>query len=113
LRLVAASFLGEAALDTGATFGPLALGALLVALGSVLFGLVYTSILPEGAAAFWAALLGVAYGAALWAVAWFVLVRVLDPILFAAGRGAHMLALHLVYGLVLGLLVPTLRKVLP
>lgn len=113
LRLVAASLLGEAALDTGATFGPPALGALLVALGSVLFGLVYASILPEGAEAFGAALLGAAYAVAVWALTWFVLTRVLDPILFASTGAAHMLALHLVYGVILGALVPTLRRVLP
>jgi len=113
LRLVAASLLGEAALDTGAIFGPLALGALLVAVTSVLFGLIYASILREGADVFQAALLGAAYAVALWAVTWFVLVRVLDPILFVSTGAAHMLALHIVYGVILGVLVPTLRRVLP
>jgi len=113
LRLLAASLLGEAALDTGTSFGPLALGALLAAVGSVLFGLVYSSILPEGAEVFWAALFGAVYAVALWAVTWWVLIRVLDPILFVSTGAAHMLALNLVYGVVLGLLVPTLRKVLP
>lgn len=112
-RLLAASLLGEAALDTGATFAPLVLGALLAAVGSVLFALVYASILPEGAEVFPAALLGAAYAVALWAVTWFVLVRVLDPILFVSTGAAQMLALHLVYGIVLGLLVPSLRRVLP
>jgi hypothetical protein len=113
LRLVAASFLGESALDTGQTVAPLLLGTLLVAMTSVLFGLVYTSILPEGMDVFAAMLVGVVYAAALWLVTWFVLARVLDPILYAAGRPLHMLVLHLFYGAVLGLLVPFLRKVLP
>jgi hypothetical protein len=113
LRLVAASFMGEAALDGGALVGPALLGVLLIALTSVLFGLIYTSILPEGVDVFGAMLVGIAYAAALWLVAWFVMARVLDPILYAAGRPAHMLALHAFYGAVLGLLVPFLRKVLP
>ncbi len=113
LRLLAASLLGEAALDTGAAFGPLALGAILAAVGSVLFGLIYASILPERAEVFPAALLGASYGVAVWAVTWFALIRVLDPILFASTGAAHMLALNLVYGVALGLFVPTLRKVLP
>jgi hypothetical protein len=113
LRLVAASFMGQAALDGGVVLGPVLLAVLLVALLSVLFGLVYTSILPEGLDVFLAVLMGVVYGAALWLVAWFVMVRVLDPILYAAGPRLHMLALHAFYGAVLGLLVPFLRKVLP
>ncbi len=113
LRLVAASFLGHAALDSGSTLGPLALGGALVLLTSVLFGLIYTSLLPEGADVFAGVLVGLAYAAALWGVAWFGMVRVVDPVLFIAGRAAHMLALHLVYGALLGLLVPFLRKVLP
>lgn len=113
LRLIAASLLGEAALDTGTALGPLALGTLLAAVGSVLFGLVYASMLPEGAEVFWAALLGAVYAVVLWAVTWWLLIRVLDPILFVSTGAAHMLALNLVYGIVLGLLVPTLRKVVP
>lgn len=113
LRLVAASFMGESALDTGQTLAPLLLGTLLVAMTSVLFGLVYTSILPEGVDVFVAMLVGVVYAAALWLVTWFALARVLDPILYAAGRPFHMLALQALYGAVLGLLVPFLRKVLP
>lgn len=113
LRLVAASFLGESALDTGQSLAPLLLGTLLVALTSVLFGLVYTSILPEGVDGFAAMLVGVVYAAALWLLTWFVMARVLDPILYAAGRPLHMLALQAFYGAVLGLLVPFLRKVLP
>jgi len=115
LRLVAASFMGEAALDTGQTVAPVLLGTLLVAMTSVLFGLVYTSILPEGVDVFVAVLIGIVYAAALWAVSWFGLTRVLDPILWAAGRSIpfHMLALHALYGVGLGLLVPFLRKVLP
>ncbi len=115
LRLVAASFMGESALDTGQTAAPVLLGTLLVAMTSVLFGLVYTSILPERVDVFGAMLVGVVYSAALWVVTWFALARVLDPILYAAGRSIpfHMLALYALYGAVLGLLVPFLRKVLP
>ncbi len=113
LRLVAASFLGHGALDSGSTVGPLLLGAALVLLVSIAFGLVYTSILSERVDVFAAVLVGLVYAAAVWAIGWFVLARVFDPILYAAGRPAHMLALHLVYGAVLGLLVPFLRKVLP
>lgn len=113
LRLVAASFLGEAALDSGSVVGPVLLGMLLVALSSVLFGLVYASILPEGAGAARAVLVGAVYAGALWAVAWFGMVQVLDPVLYAAGRPAQMLALHVLYGVLLGVLVPFLRKVLP
>jgi hypothetical protein len=112
LRAVAASFLGPSALDSGPA-GPVLLGVLLAALTSVLFGLVFTSILPESLDAFASVGAGVAYGVAVWALGWFVLARVLDPILFAAGRPLHMLALHAFYGAVLGLLVPFLRKVLP
>src|SRR5574342_1209226 len=44
LRLVAASLLGDAALDSGTVVGPVALGMLLVALVSVVWGLVYARI---------------------------------------------------------------------
>ncbi len=113
LRLVAASFMGPSALDSGSTFGPLLLGILLVGLSSVLFGLVFTSILPERLDAFAAALVGILYAGAVWLLSWFVLVQVVDPVLFAAASALYMLLLHLVYGVALGFLVPFLRKVLP
>ncbi len=113
LRLVAAALLGEAALETGAVFWPVALGALLAALVSVLYGLVFASLLRPGAISFTGLLAGLAYAVAVWGWSWFAVVRVIDPILFAAGRPAHMLVLHLVYGAVLGLCVPLLRRVLP
>jgi hypothetical protein len=113
LRLVAASFMGLAALDTGAALGPLLLGILLVALTSVVFGLVFTSILSERHDVFGSVLVGILYAGTLWLVSWFVIARVVDPMLFAAASALYMLLLHLVYGVVLGFLVPFLRKVLP
>ncbi len=113
LRLVAASFMGTVALDSGAGLGPVALGLLLVGMTSVVFGLGFTSVLPERLDAFAACLAGVAYAAAVWLPAWHVLVRVADPVLFAAVSGAHMLVLHAIYGLVLGLVLPPLRRILP
>ena len=113
LRLVAASFLGESALDSGVVVGPVALGMVLAALVSVLFGLVYVSILPERAGMPLAVLVGLLYALALWGVAWFVLARVLDPILYAAVSSTEALALHALYGVGLGVLVPFLRRILP
>lgn len=112
LRLVAATFLGHAALDSG-FFAPVLLGLALVALASVLFGLVYVSILPESADTVQAVLAGMLYAGVVWLVTWYGLVRVTDPILFIAGRALHMLALYEIYGFVLGFFVPFLRKVLP
>ncbi len=112
LRLVAATFMGLAALDTGA-FGPLALGILLAGLSSVVLGLVFASILPERLDVIGAILVGMLFAGVVWLVTWFVLTPVVDPVLYAAASAFHMLLLHLVYGLVLGLFVPFLRKVLP
>ncbi len=113
LRLVAASLLGDAALDSGAAVGPVALGMLLVAVASVLFGLIYVSILPQGTRTPAAVLVGLVYAAALWAIAWLGLGRVLAPVLHAAGERMAVLGLHALFGLLLGLLVPLLRKILP
>jgi len=113
LRLVAASLLGDAALDSGSVVGPVALGMLLAAMSSVLFGLVYVSLLPQGARIPAAILVGLVYAAAVWAIAWLGVARVLAPVLHAAGERVAVLGLHALFGLILGLMVPFLRKVLP
>ena len=113
LRLVAASLLGPAALDTGDTAGVAFLGAVLAALVAVVFGLVFASILPPTRTALPAVLSGAVYGAVLFVPAWYGLVRVADPILYSAGFELPMFAMHVVYGAMLGLQVPFLRKVLP
>lgn len=113
LRLAAASLLGDAALDSGAVVGPVAVGMLLVSMASVLFGLVYVSLLSQRARTPAAVLVGLVYAAAVWAIAWLGLARVLAPVLHAAVEPLAALGLHALYGLVLGLLVPFLRRVLP
>jgi hypothetical protein len=112
LRLVAASFLGHEALDP-ASVGPVLLGALLGGLSSVALALVFTSILPRGLGTPAAVGSGMAFGVAAWAVTWFVLVRLVDPVLFAAGRPLDLLLLNLLFGAALGLLLPPLRRLLP
>ncbi len=113
LRLVAASLLGDAALDTGAVVGPVALGMLMIAMLSVLLGLVYVSILPQRSRTPAAVAVGVVYGAAVWAVGWLGVARVIAPVLHAAGDRLDALALHVLFGALLGVLVPFLRKILP
>ena len=113
LRLVATSLLGDAALDSGSVVGPVVVGMLLAAMVSVLFGLVYVSILSERARAPAAMLVGVVYAAAVWAVAWTGPGRVLAPVLHAAVAPLVALELHVLYGVLLGLLVPFLRRILP
>lgn len=113
LRLAAASLLGDAALDSGMVVGPAALGMLLVAMTSVVFGLVYVSILPPGSRTPAAVLVGLVYAAAVYAIAWRGVGRMLAPVLHAAGDPLAVLGLHAFFGLLLGLLVPFLRKVLP
>ncbi len=113
LKLVAAGLVGESALDTGNPAAAVLVGALLVGLTSVAFALVFVSILPGKTTAFRAVAGGAVYGAVLFAPAWYVLVRVTNPILFSAEVAVPMLVLHVIYGAVLGLVVPTLRKVLP
>ena len=89
LRLVAASFEGHEALDTGAVLGPPALGLLLVGVTSILFGLVFTSILSERLDVVAAILAGAAYATAVWLFSWFVVARVVDPVLYAAVSAFH------------------------
>ncbi|HVP68805.1 MAG TPA: hypothetical protein VMT17_16255 [Anaeromyxobacteraceae bacterium] len=113
LRLVAASILGPSALDSDAGAFAALLGAMLAALVAVLGGLVFVSILPQSATSLPAVAAGAAYGAVLFGPAWYGLVRVADPILYAAGLERPMFALHVVYGAMLGLQVPFLRKVMP
>jgi hypothetical protein len=112
LRLVAASFLGHAALDPGAVV-PVLVGAVLGALPAVAMGLVFTSILPRAWSPGLAVAAGLAFGAVAWLVAWFALVRLSDPVLFAAVPASRALPLHLLHGAVAGLLLPPLRRVLP
>ncbi len=112
LRLVAAAFLGHEALDP-TSVGPVLLGALLGLLASIALALVFTSILPRGRGALASVVAGLAFGAAAWAVTWFALVRLVDPVLFAAGEPLEILLLDLLYGGFLGLLLPPLRRLLP
>ncbi len=112
LRLIAASLLGHEALDPGWA-APVLVGLLLGALTAVVQALVFASILPRGRPAGVSIAYGLAYGVAAWAVSWYLVVRLVDPVLFAAGSAAAMLLLQLLYGAVLGLLLPPLRRVLP
>lgn len=112
LRLVAASLLGHEALDP-ATVGPVLLGAALGALGAVVLGLVFASILPRGLPAWNALWAGLAFGAAAWAITWWGPVRILDPVLYAATASSDMLLLDLLFGAVAGLAMPPLRRALP
>lgn len=112
LRLVAASLLGHEALDPGAV-GPVLLGIALGALSAVVLGLIFASILPRGLPALNAVGAGLAFGAAAWAVTWWGLVRILDPVLFAAAASSDALFLDLIFGAVAGLAMPPLRRVLP
>jgi len=112
LRLVAAAFLGHAALDpAGAT--PVLLGVVLAALGAVVLGLVFASILPRGMSAPGGVAAGLAFGVAAWGVTWFTAVRMLDPVLYAAVPAREALPLYLLSGAVMALLMPPLRRVLP
>jgi len=112
LRLVAASVLGPAALDPAASGAPL-LGALIATVTAVVFGLVFVSVVPDGASVGRATLSGAAFGLLVYLLAWFVLVRVGDPLLYAAGGpyAFQIVALHAAYGAVLGFLVPFLREI--
>jgi hypothetical protein len=112
LRLVAATFLGHEALDEGSV-GPVLLGGFLGALGAVVLALFFASMLPRGRSVSGAVGSGLAFGLGAWVVTWFVVVRMVDPVLFAAGTARWALALDLVYGAILGLLLPPLRRILP
>jgi len=112
LRLMAASFLGHEALDPGSVW-PVLLGALLGALSAVVLALIFASILPRGQGSLPSAAVGLAYGVAFWAATWFVAVRLVDPVLFAAAEPSDALILDLIFGAFLGLLLPPLRRVLP
>ncbi len=112
LRLVAASLLGHEALDP-ATVGPVLLGIVLGALAAVVLGLVFASILPRGLRSWNALGAGLAFGAVAWAVTWWGFVRIVNPVLFAAAASSDMLLLDLLFGAVVGLAMPPLRRMLP
>jgi hypothetical protein len=109
---VAATLLGHGALDASAA-APVLLGVIMGALGAVVLGLVLASILPRGLPAARAVAAGLGYGAAAWGVSWFAVVRLLDPVLFAAVPALQALPLYLLDGAVMALLLPPLRRVLP
>lgn len=113
LRLVAATFLGTAALDSGNVAVPTVVGSLIAAIIAVIFGLVFVSILPDGAGPGRSILVGLLYGAVLFFPSWYVLVQVMNPVLFLDGRPWLRFGMHVLYGGVLGLLVPFLRKIFP
>ncbi len=115
LRLVAATLFAEAALAPDNVGFPAIVGALLVGLAAVTYGLVFVSILRPASPPGRSVLVGAVYGAVLYFPAWLGIVHVFDPLLYRAGegRGAGVLALHVLYGATMGFLVPFLRKVLP
>jgi uncharacterized membrane protein YagU involved in acid resistance len=115
LRLVAATFFGTAAVDRDHVGFPSFVGALLAALIAVAFGLIFVSILRPAARVRPALLAGALYGTVLFFPAWYGMVQLFDPLLYQAGEGLQgaILALHVLYGLLLGFLVPLLRKILP
>jgi len=115
LRLVAATFFGTAAVAPDNVGLPSFVGALLAGITAVAFGLVFVSILRPAAPVRRALLVGALYGAVLFFPAWYAMVQLFDPLLYRAGDGLQglVLALHVLYGLTLGFLVPLLRKILP
>jgi hypothetical protein len=115
LRVVAATFFGAAALDPDHVGLPAFVGALLAGMTAIAFGLVFVSILRPAAPVRRALMVGALYGAVLYFPAWFGMVQLFDPLLYQAGQGIPglILALHVLYGLTLGFLVPLLRKILP
>jgi hypothetical protein len=115
LRLVASTFFGTAALEPEHVGWPAIVGALLAGLAAVAFGLVFVSILRPAARLQRGVLVGAVFGAMLYLPAWFGLVHLFAPLLYAAGetRLPAVFALHEVYGMTLGVLVPLLRKILP
>ncbi len=115
LRLVAATLFGPSAVEPGNVGAPAFVGALLVAFAAIAYGLVFVSILRPAARLARSVRVGATYGAILYVPAWLGIVHVFDPLLYQAGqgRGPAVLALHVLYGGLLGLVVPLLRKVLP
>jgi len=115
LRLVAATLFGPSAIAPDNVGLPVVVGALLVAFAAVAYGLVFVSILRPAAPLRRSIGIGALYGGVLYVPAWLGVVHVFDPLLYQAGRGngPMILALHVLYGAVLGFLVPFLRKVLP
>ena len=115
LRLVAATLYGPAAIEPENVGLPASVGVLLVAFAAIAYGLVFVSILRPAAPPRRAIGVGTVYGAVLYVPAWLVVVHVFDPLLYQAGqgRGAAILALHVLYGATMGFLVPFLRKILP
>jgi hypothetical protein len=112
LRLVAASLLGHEALDPG-WVAPVLLGSALGLFTSVVLGLVFVSLLGRGPSLAASLGAGLVYGVVSWSITWWVVVRLVDPVLFSSVRPARALLLHLVFGAALGLVLPPLRRVLP
>jgi len=115
LRLVAATLYGPAAVEPENVGLPAFVGLLLVAFAAIAYGLVFVSILRPAAPLRRSIGIGALYGSVLFVPAWLGVVHVFDPLLYQAGqgRGAAILALHVLYGVTLGVLVPFLRKILP
>jgi hypothetical protein len=115
LRLVAATLFGESAVAPDNVGFPVLVGALLAGFASIVYGLVFVSILRPAAPPLRAVLVGAIYGGVLYVPAWLGFVHVFDPLLYQAseGRGLLVLALHVLYGATMGFVVPFLRKVLP
>ena len=115
LRLVAATLFGPFAIAPENVWLPVLVGALLVGFAAVAYGLVFVSILRPAAPLRRSIGIGAVYGAVLYVPAWLGVVHVFDPLLYQAGqgKGAMILALHVLYGAILGFLVPSLRKILP
>jgi hypothetical protein len=115
LRLVAATFFGTVAVEPDHVGLPAFVGALLAGLTAIAFGLVFVSILRPAAPVRRAVLVGSLYGAVLFFPAWYGMVQLFDPLLYQAGQGAGVavFSLHVVYGAILGFLIPFLRRILP
>jgi hypothetical protein len=110
LKLVAATFLGPEALAPALSPAVFLVGSALIVLVSVLFGLVFTSMLGREAEMPTALVGGAVFGIVIGALMWSFVVRVVDPLLFQSGHGLSMIAMHGLYGLLLGGLVPFVRR---
>ncbi|MBC8162785.1 MAG: hypothetical protein H7Z42_16360 [Roseiflexaceae bacterium] len=111
-KAIAAPFFGPTVMRPGFEFGPVLVGTILHFATAALLGAIYSIVtrrilkLPSDIGV--PVLAGLIYGFFIWAVAYFLLLPLVNTFLRAQYAPAFIMQ-HLVYGVVLGLVYATLR----
>lgn len=91
--------------------GPIAVGLAIHVVVSAIFGTLFNSIVPRGVPFAWALSAGLLYGLLLFLLATWLVMPLVDPVLFTSVGHGWFLLFHVIFGVLVALTIPLRRSV--